>query len=685
MAEKFTEAQVKELFPKRDELSNKGDYGYIALVGGCVKYSGAIRLADMASAAMRSGAGVCAVAVPRSVCQQIIPQILESTLFPLDDSEGELVFNSSQFDELINKYDVIAFGMGIGNTEETRKALKYLLDHYTGILVVDADGINAMTKLGKKTLRSRRCKLVLTPHPKEFSRLAKRAVSDVVAKPEESCKALAAFLNCIVLLKGHSTVVSDGEDSYVVERGCAGMATAGSGDVLAGLLAALLASHKDELLKAAAAAAYINGLAGELASKEVGETCQIASDTAKHIGPALQQILGCAEKSSAAADPVSASTLGSNARRVFNYVFAVLLIAALSFSVWYGYRQHSTVEELLAREFDPEAYVLTMEFLSKDIYVDGVLINNYQISRPLTRFDDRIYVPLSPELCCAFGISAEWDGAHPRDLYITKTEANHAGAFVSLDGWDLSPVSGWARGSVIVHIKNGEDEELIYPDAKDIVSYSNGETIYIPIRYLAQSSLLDISIKYDDYGGIFVSTDEAIDAEAYVSENNIAYIKGRAEYIRQFRPEMSLGECAAYEYIFRHEANTREIDEDLLLAIARTESSFNKNDISSAGALGIMQVLASTALAHGIEPAELFDVHASVRFGSGYIRDAIKNFNGDKVKALSAYNFGGGAVLGGNYDEGYANTVLSRVDGMRSWIAGGGYSNEFLTVVECTK
>lgn len=289
----FEMSDAAELFAPRKNNSNKGNYGYIALIGGSSRYGGAIKLAAMANAAMRSGAGVVQLAVPKGLCASIRPEILESTLFPLSDNDCDLVFNENEFKELINRVDVIAFGMGIGKSPETFKALKYILDDYEGILIIDADGLNMLSELltvETGCLHQSRCKdIILTPHPKEFSRLTGKTVEAILHNPIESAKAFAEANRVTLLLKGPSTVVTDGDEVYICDRGCPGMATAGSGDVLSGVLAAVCASNKDKALLSAAAAAFTAGLAGELAQEETGAVSMIASDTVRYLPQAIKK------------------------------------------------------------------------------------------------------------------------------------------------------------------------------------------------------------------------------------------------------------------------------------------------------------------------------------------------------------------------------------------------------------
>jgi NAD(P)H-hydrate epimerase len=313
------EEQVASLFPERPSDCHKGSFGYVAMIGGSLEYSGAIRLAAhanaamhsgvcglpaQADAAMRSGAGVATVAAPRSICPLILPQVMEATLYPLSDEAGEFVFNEEEFARLCRRYDCIAFGMGIGNSDETLKAVEYLLTHYDRKLILDADGLNAMARLDHEIIRESKAQLVLTPHAKEFSKLSGMSVAETKADPVSAAKYLADELDAVVLLKGSTTIVAgaetdDGREAaeagrrikvLATDRGCPGMATGGSGDVLSGILSALCA-NTDDLVLAAAAGAYINGAAGELAQSRRSDVTMTSGDTAECVAEVIEGII----------------------------------------------------------------------------------------------------------------------------------------------------------------------------------------------------------------------------------------------------------------------------------------------------------------------------------------------------------------------------------------------------------
>jgi len=281
---------IAEYFSERKNYSHKGTYGYTAVVGGSERYSGAVRLAYLANAAMRSGAGVVKAAVPRSLIHDVSQNILESTVFPLSDENGMLLFKEDEFKDLTGNVKTVAIGMGIGISDETGKALRFLLGSFTGKLIIDADALTVLSGMDRDMIRNAASTVVLTPHLKEFSRLSGLSISEIQTNPIKVAEEYASDTGVILLLKGSSTIVTDGQTTYIVDKGCPGMATAGSGDVLSGILSAVC-SYIPDTLSAVAAGAYINGRAGELAEKKTNPVSMIAGDTVSCICDAISELL----------------------------------------------------------------------------------------------------------------------------------------------------------------------------------------------------------------------------------------------------------------------------------------------------------------------------------------------------------------------------------------------------------
>ncbi len=284
------QADFRDFFGVRAQNSHKGTYGYVGILGGCMEYSGAAKLANMSCAALRSGCGVTALAVPQSIAAGVTPYLLESTLCPMpDDGAGHMIYDAKALDGFLHGKKAIAVGMGWGQSDENRRILTELLERYDGSLLIDADGLNTLAKLDLSVLKRTKAKVVLTPHLKEFERISGIPMAELSRDPVNHAHRYAKETGVCLLLKGSCTIVTDGDVCYLVERGCAGMATAGSGDVLSGILAGLL-GYSPADARTVACGAYLAGLAGELAEADTNAVSMIASDTVNHLAEAISKI-----------------------------------------------------------------------------------------------------------------------------------------------------------------------------------------------------------------------------------------------------------------------------------------------------------------------------------------------------------------------------------------------------------
>ena len=284
----FEEADARALLKKREQFSNKGTYGYVTLIGGSFEYSGAIKLANIASSAMRAGAGVVRLATQRSIGHAVMPYLLESTLYPLSENENGLVFNENEIQGAQKGVKAIGVGMGLGLGAEKAKIINYLLESTEVPMLFDADALNIISK-EEISLKKAKAPVLLTPHLKELERLTKIPLEKIQESPIEIAKSYAKENGVILLLKGTATIVTDGDEVVIINRGCAGMATAGSGDVLSGIITSLLAQISSPF-SAVCLGAYINGLAGEIAEKKNGAISMVASDTASCVKDAILKI-----------------------------------------------------------------------------------------------------------------------------------------------------------------------------------------------------------------------------------------------------------------------------------------------------------------------------------------------------------------------------------------------------------
>ena len=283
-------SDIKEIFKIRNPESNKGDFGYIGILGGCENYSGAIKLANMSATALRAGCGVVRLIIPKNIENFVAPYLLEQTMFTLDtDEKGNMIFDENKIKETLSKLKALAIGMGWGSGNDNEKILKYIIENYNIPLIIDADGINCLSKMDLNILRKYKGKIIITPHLKEFERISKVKIDEVKVNPIKYAKQFAKEYNVIVLLKGHTTIVTNGEDTYLVEKGCPGMATAGSGDVLSGILVGILGYNEPNILTVSAGA-YLAGTAGEIAQEKYTDISMKASDTIECIPEAIKII-----------------------------------------------------------------------------------------------------------------------------------------------------------------------------------------------------------------------------------------------------------------------------------------------------------------------------------------------------------------------------------------------------------
>lgn len=273
---------------KRKPNTHKGDYGYVFVLGGSPGLTGAVALC--ANAALRMGAGLVRAGVPESLNSIVATKLTEATTLGLKEDRGYLSLQAfEQIEELLERVDVVALGGGAYHTPSARSILLKVIREINKPMVIDADGLNALST-DLNVLKERKSKdIVLTPHLVEFSRLTKLSTQDIQVKRKELVKEFAFKYNLTLVLKGHRTLISDGKALFENSTGNPGMATAGSGDVLAGIIAGLMA-QRVEGLAAARLGVYIHGLAGDLAAKDKTEICLIASDIIEYLPKAVKKI-----------------------------------------------------------------------------------------------------------------------------------------------------------------------------------------------------------------------------------------------------------------------------------------------------------------------------------------------------------------------------------------------------------
>ena len=263
---------------KRTQESNKGTYGSLLTICGSYSMAGASILAG--KGALRCGIGLLKMAVPKSIYPIVASAIYESVFYPVSENESG-THNKYETPFLLEKSkesNAVLIGCGMQNNRDTYFIVNSFLEKCTVPIVLDADALNAICS-NLDALKLAKVPVVITPHPKEMARLLKISVAEVQSNREQVAVNFAREYNVYVVLKGHNTVVaSPNGDVFVNTTGNAGMATGGSGDVLAGMISSLLAQNPKKPLECACAGVYLHGMAGDIAKVKFGEISMLPTD-----------------------------------------------------------------------------------------------------------------------------------------------------------------------------------------------------------------------------------------------------------------------------------------------------------------------------------------------------------------------------------------------------------------------
>jgi len=278
------------LLPKRPKYSHKGDYGHVLVVAGSKGKTGAALMT--AKACLRAGAGLVTIGVPESLMDVFQSRVTEEMTLPLPDA-GDGTLSSKAIGKILEflsgEIDVLAIGPGISTGREISKIVDSLITKSTVPVIIDADALNALKK-DRNILRRAKAPLILTPHPGEMSRITGKAVKDIEADRINSAIEFSKEAKTYLVLKGVPTITADPDGrAFINSTGNPGMATAGAGDVLTGILAGLLA-QKMRVIDAVRLGVYIHGLAGDIAAEKKTETAMIAGDIIEMIPDALRNL-----------------------------------------------------------------------------------------------------------------------------------------------------------------------------------------------------------------------------------------------------------------------------------------------------------------------------------------------------------------------------------------------------------
>jgi NAD(P)H-hydrate epimerase len=274
--------------PRRQPDTHKGTFGRVLVIGGSLGMAGSVGLTGQA--ALRSGAGLVYVAVPKAIQATVASYEPSYLTIGLEDDPAGSIDKCARHGirDKLEAMDVLAVGPGMAHSDAAEMLVNWLYLEISKPIVLDA---GALHNLAQSEIMTRQAPgpRILTPHPGEFALLTDRKVSEVQSHRRELATAYAQRYGVILVLKGHQTIITDGQRLAVNTTGNPGMATGGTGDVLTGLIAALVGQGLDPF-DAARLGTHIHGLAGDLAAVELGEISLIASDLVKYLPKAFLKL-----------------------------------------------------------------------------------------------------------------------------------------------------------------------------------------------------------------------------------------------------------------------------------------------------------------------------------------------------------------------------------------------------------
>ena len=275
-------ADLARVLAPRKRDAHKGDFGHVLVIGGSPGKAGAPAMTGMA--ALRCGAALVTVAAPKSVVPTIAsfsPELMTAGMMENDVGAFSILgLESLRKSGIVYLKNAIAIGPGLSRDKEAAQFARSCIDKTEMPAVLDADGLNAFEgRIAELNMRNLDRVLVLTPHPGEMARLLGISAEQVQADRMGIARKFAVDHHCYVVLKGHQTLIAEPQGKlWINTTGNPGMATGGSGDILTGMIAAMLGQHKDKPAEAIIAAVYLHGLAGDIARDEMGEVSMTATD-----------------------------------------------------------------------------------------------------------------------------------------------------------------------------------------------------------------------------------------------------------------------------------------------------------------------------------------------------------------------------------------------------------------------
>lgn len=354
------------------------------------------------------------------------------------------------------------------------------------------------------------------------------------------------------------------------------------------------------------------------------------------------------------------------------------------------------------------------QFLNRNISINGNRLGNYFLEDPFFLYEGLAYVPLTEETGEIMGFSAvmDWES---RILKVLKKEPVRTGLKEKILKSNLENLPAVILKDVTVLVMAEEEKDIsvdlviqgaaltaadteggaqldklkeeietefinlpeLKVDKLDIDEYPllhAGDTLYLPVRAFTGESCFQWNAFFDNYSGLYVSTEAGADAKASFDKRESDYNRGLVNYILSKNKNLSPGWAAMLVFLFKHEAEVYGVDEVLLMAMACKESTFRSDAVGKgSGPVGILQIMPKTAERYGIKRSQLFDPHVNIEFGTKYIKDKLDQYGNNKTIALSAYNQGGMAISRGTYNTRYAVKITGAESSINQYLVNNGY------------
>ena len=289
---KYNVTDFYGMLKKRKSNVNKGTFKRSTIIAGSLKASGASMLSYLALSSLLVGTGYSSLATKKSLAKRALFVNPEVMLVPLKESfSGKLKFSKKEINEIISKSQSIAIGMGLEESKNTYKIIKYLLKNYTGRLLIDASGLNVLSTYGIDILLDKKCEVILTPHIKEFSRLLNSSVKEVLESRISLGSAFAKKYDVTLLLKSNTTLVFYKDEVALTNEGNSALAKGGSGDTLSGIVAGLLTKDNLSVYQAGILGSIILGMASDEALKNNNVLSLLPNQVVKCVSNVISVII----------------------------------------------------------------------------------------------------------------------------------------------------------------------------------------------------------------------------------------------------------------------------------------------------------------------------------------------------------------------------------------------------------